>query len=470
MTAYFLAIDGGSQSTKVSVVDDAGVVHATAQDPLQAYELSPGGRAVHPGDDLWDSLGRASRAALERYAGEPGDVVAVGLCGIRSTRALVGADGHLVEPVLSWMDARVSRPLGPDRDVDTVTSAGGYLTIRLTGERRDTSAAFRGMWPIDVPTSRWSSDPAAWERTGMRPRQLPELVDPGDLLGHLHDAGAAHLGLPAGTPVQATANDKAVEALGCGVLDEGTTLLSLGTYIASMTPGRVTETSDDRFWVNAAAIPGRFLHESGGIRRGMWTLTWLQRLVSAAAPDLVDPDEVQRWLTEGATGIAPGCGGLVTIPDWLPPDDAPHRRGVILGLEAAHGAHHLYRSIIEGIALTMRGHIEAMEEALGRRAERLVVSGGGSRSPLMSQIVADVLARPVERAGLPDAAALGAAICAAVGHGTHPDWETAVAAMVRPGAVVRPDDEASRAYDDVATTYARATRLSDAMLADLARP
>lgn len=462
MTSYLLAIDGGSQSTKISVIDAAGNVHAVAQEALRAYELGPGGRAVHPDDDLWDSLISTSRRLLAEWPGDPREIVAIGLCGIRFCRALLDADGRLTEPVLSWMDERVSQPLGTvSPEVALVTSAGGYLAARLTGERRDSAASFQGMWPMDQATRRWSTDPEVLAATGIAPHLLPELVDPGDLLGRVTEAAAESTGLPSGLPVYATANDKAVEALGSGLVDPATTLLSLGTYIASMTLGDRAVSDDPRYWTNAAAVPGRFLHESGGIRRGMWTVSWLRQLVSAAAPELVEPGAVQAWLEDGARDVPPGCGGLITVPDWLAPGHAPHRRGAIIGLDGSHGPHHLYRSVLEGIVLTMKVHTEAMEDALGRRASRILVSGGGSRSTLMSRIVADVYGRPVERAAVSDAAGLGSAMCAAVGVGLHADFEAAIAAMVRPGIVVEPSEQGQRQYADIAAVYADVAVLLD---------
>lgn len=469
MTGFLLAVDGGSQSTKVSVFDTAGTVHASGRAPLRPYELGPGDRAVHPGDDLWDSLVAATRAALASFAGDRSDITAIGLCGIRFCRALLDDRGRLTEPVLSWMDGRVSRPLTDvDARVATVTSAGGYLTVRMTGSRRDCAASYQGMWPIDPRTRGWSTDPAEFARTGMPVHLLPELVDPGELLGHVTAEAAAQTGLPEGCPVYATGNDKAVEALGSGLADEHTLLLSLGTYIAAMTVGTHASGDDDRFWVNAAALPGRYLYESGGIRRGMWTATWLRHLVTAGAPDPVDDDAVHAWLDAGARRVPPGCGGLLTVPDWLAPGHAPYRRGAIVGLDGSHGAHHLYRSILEGIALTMRGHAEAMEATLETPTKRLVVSGGGSRSDLMMQIVADVFGRPAERAGLADAAGLGAAICAAVGSGVHPGFEAAMAAMVAHGPLFEPDPDNRRLYDAVMDVYADLPAFTEPMFRRMA--
>ena len=468
MTTYLLAIDGGSQSTKVSVVDETGAVHAAAQAPLRPYQLGTDGQATHPDDDLWDTLALAARQALAAFAGDPAEIVAVGLCSIRFCRVMVGADGRLAEPVLSWMDTRVSQPLGAvDSVVELVTSASGYLTVRLTGNRRDSAASYQGMWPKDPASGRWSTDPAELERTGMPVRLLSDLVEPGDLLGQITPEAARETSIPAGLPVYATANDKAVEALGSGLLDAGPMLLSLGTYIAAMTVGEDPARRDDRYWVNTASVPGRYLYESGGIRRGMWTVSWLRHLVSAAAPDHVDQRAVQKWLDDGALLVSPGSGGLLTVPDWLAPGHAPYRRGTILGLDGSHGPHHLYRSILEGIALTMRGHTDAMEDALGRTPRRLVVSGGGSRSDLMMQVVADVFGRPAERTAVPDAAGTGAAICAAVGHGVYPGFEAAVAAMVRRGDEFAPDPGAQRQYAALRPVYAQVTDHTDKLYGQL---
>lgn len=468
MTAYLLAVDGGSQSTKVSVIDQTGTVHATGRAALRPYELGPDGYAVHPGDDLWESLVVAIREALDAFAGTPADITAVGLCSIRYCRALLDGHGRLTEPVLSWMDARVGRPLSDvSPSVATVASAAGYLTMRLTGARRDSAATYQGMWPIDRVTRDWSGDPAQEQRTGMPRRLLPDLVDPGERLGSVTTQAAVATGLLEGCPVHATANDKAVEALGAGLLEPSAVLLSLGTYIASMTPGLDPGVGDERVWVNDAAVPGRYLYESGGIRRGMSTVSWVRDLVGSAATGL-DPEATQAWLEAGAALLPPGSEGLVTVPDWLAPPDAPHRRGAILGLAGRHGPHHLYRSVLEAIALTMHGHAEAMAQALWTRYPEVIVSGGGARSDLMMQIVADSWGRPAIRAGMPDAAGLGAAICAAVGSGVHPDWQSAVAAMVRRGRTFVPEAEAQQGYVEVAAVFRDLPSFTDPMFCRMA--
>jgi sugar (pentulose or hexulose) kinase len=366
----------------------------------------------------------------------------------------------LAEPLLSWMDDRLARPQWHDPAIRHVTTSSGYVTYRMTGHLRDTAGNYQGVWPIDQKTWRWSADPQSCADTGMRPEQLFSLVDPGELLGHVTPEAAALTGLPAGLPVFATSNDKAVEALGCGLSGDDGLLVSLGTYIAAMTTGAEHVVDPEgRFWSNFGSAPGRYLHESNGIRRGMWTVSWYRDLVGT------DLDALEA----GAAAVEPGSGGLMTVLDWLAPTEHPYRRGAFLGFDGTQGRHHVYRSVMEGIALTVHRHSASMASALGRDFADVVISGGGSRSNLMMQIFADVFARPVRRTRMSDAAGLGAAICAAVGSGVHPDWDTAVKAMVHTAHVFEPNPQATRAYAAIGPQHARITAFTDPLFAASAR-
>ena len=464
MTPYLLAIDNGSQSTKVTIFDSRGHALAFASRRLKPYDTSVPGHAVHPGDDIWDSIQEACREAMARFRGDPADLVAVGLCTIRFCRALLTQDGSLAEPVLSWMDERVSRAYRPGNPATRyVTTSSGYITHRLTGQFADTAANYEGVWPIDHDTATWSSDPAAYASTGMARGMLFDLVPPGGRLGEVTAAAAQATGIPAGLPVYATANDKAVEALGSGLQDDGSVLLSLGTYIAAMTIGSSSSGADESYWANFAARPGRYLYESTGIRRGMWTVSWYRSVLEGwrGEDPTAAPARLEDALNAEASELAPGSNGLLTLPDWLAPGHAAWRRGALLGFDGSQGRAHIYRSILEGIALTTANNTAAMEHALGRRLSPVLVSGGGSRSDLMMQIVADVFDRPARRTTVNDAAGLGAAICAAVGRGIYPDWDQATAAMVRVGDEFAPDPGAARAYQKINQVYAALTTFTD---------
>ena len=435
MSRLLVGIDLGSQSAKVTAYDLDGAVAAHHQTALRPT-VSPGpGLVEHPDDDLWDALTAASSATMSLLGDRREEVVAIGLCGIRCCRALLRADGSLGAPVMSWMDARVTGPHRQDDDaVAWVTASSGYLTHRLTGRFRDSAAAYTDPWPVDARRGVW--DPERTAGHGVRPGQLVELVRPGEELGRVTPEAAAATGLPTGLPVLATANDKAVEALGCGVLDATRSVVSLGTYIAGMTVAEAYQPPRASCWTNPSCVPGSYLFESAGIRRGMWTVSWLRDLVGRSEDDLND----------AAARVPPGSEGLLTVLDWLAPPDQSWRRGALVGLDGRHGAAHLYRSVLEGIAVTMAENVGAMTTELGRHQDGVVVSGGGARSDLMLQVMADAFGSPATRTTGPSAVSRGAAACAGVGVGVYADFEDACARLVSTDRTVEPTAEGTRVY------------------------
>jgi len=440
---FVVGVDGGSQSTKVVIYDRDGNAVAEGRQALRPSSRPQPGIVEHPDDDLWDSLAGASRQALANFRGDPRNIIGVGLCTIRCCKAFLRADGSLARPVISWMDTRAYQPYVPDDPgVAYATTSSGYLTHRLTGEFRDTAANSIGLqWPIDTDRWQWSEDAGLLRQFNLRREQLFELVMPGTVAGKITAQASAATGIPAGLPVVVTANDKAVEALGMGTLDERTALVSLGTYIAAMVHGDRNRPDAQQFWTNFSCIPNRYLYESHGIRRGMWTLSWFMDLLgpefaAAAAARGVSREQV---LEEEARRVPAGSDGLVSVLDWLAPTDKPFRKGAMLGFDARHTRAHGYRSILEAIALTMKGHVDAMAGELGFTLREIVLSGGGAASSLCIQVFADVFGIPASRAQGPAGASLGSAVCAAVAAGLHPDVATAVARMEKPRETFTPD-------------------------------
>ncbi len=466
---YLIGVDCGSQSAKVGIFDSEGRMPAAGQCLLRPTLRPRHGVVVHPDEDLWDAVCEASRQALAGFTGDPREIVGVGLCGIRCCKAFLRADGSLVEPVISWMDDRAYQPYLPDDPLlASATTSSGYLAHRFTGRVRDTAAnSIALQWPIDTDTWGWSDDDALVARHGVPRRLLVELQLPGEVIGPLSRAAAAATGLPEGIPVVETANDKAVEALGSGTLGPNTALVSLGTYICAMVSGSENHPQPSAFWTNFASIPHRYLYESNGIRRGMWTLTWFLDLLGPELAERAKAAGVSRAaiVEREAESVPAGSDGLLTILDWLAPTDAPFRKGVMLGFDARHTRGHVYRSIVEAIALTMKANVDAMCEELGIELDEIVLSGGGSRSDLLMRVYADVFGIPALRSAHGAGAALGAAVCAAAGVGLHADIETAAAAMTGRRERVEPDLATTELYRRVhERVYGSIRTTTDALL------
>ena len=440
---YFIGVDCGTQSAKVVVYDTAGRPVAQGRQPLRPMSRPQHGVVFHPDDDLWDAIAMASRQAMADFTGDPTDIRAVGICPIRCNKAFLRADGSLVEPVISWMDERAYQPYRPaDPTCVYATTSSGYIAHRFTGVFKDTASNNIPMqWPIDSDSWAWSDDASLYPQFGVTRDMLLELQMPGDIVGPVTGLAGAATGIPAGIPVVATANDKAVEMLGAGSLGGSTALISLGTYICAMVHGSENHRAPEHFWTNFASIPHRYLYESNGVRRGMWTLTWFL--------DVLGPEFAERaaslglsreeYIEREARVVPAGSDGLMTVLDWLAPTDRPFRKGSMLGFDARHTRGHIYRSILESIALTMKHNVDAMCTELGITLTEIVVSGGGSTSPLFMKIFADVFGISALRSTGAGGASLGSAICAAFASGVYPDIETAARSMASDRETFAPD-------------------------------
>ncbi|HEY3424872.1 MAG TPA: FGGY family carbohydrate kinase [Negativicutes bacterium] len=446
---YIIGVDGGSQSSKVIIFDLEGNIVCEGKQNLRPMSLPKPGIVEHSDDDLWDSIVEAGNQAMKRFPGNVEDIIGLGLCTIRFCRALLKEDGTLASPVMSWMDTRVSRPYEHvNPAVKYVTTSSGYITHRFTGQFNDTAANYQGQWPIDTDTWQWSEDPEVIRKLNIPRDMLFNLQMPGTILGHVTEKAARATGIPAGVPVVATANDKAVEALGAGSLAENTALVSLGTYIASMVHGRENPKDTTYYWTNFASMPNNYLYESYGIRRGMWTVSWFKNLlgddVALKAKALGISEE--EYLNQEAQKVPAGSNGLMTVLDWLAPAHEPFKKGLMIGFDGRHDGAHMYRSILEAIALTMKNHADAMCSELSLELENIIVSGGGSNSSLFMQIFADVFGIPASRNVVNGAAGLGSAICAAVAVGAYDSYKTATANMVKTRDTFQPNRENTDLY------------------------
>lgn len=446
---YFIGVDSGSQSTKVSIINQRGEILRSASRPLRPMINRAPGWVEHPDDDLWDSLKGALADLMAGFAGDVADIRGIGLCSIRCCRVFLKKDGSLAAPVMSWMDVRAYVPYEDEPDIGYTGSTSGYLTFRLTGELKDTIAnAYQYQFPVDMDAWKWTEDEKAFAAFRIPKEKLLDMYLPGTVLGKVSPAASAETGLPAGIPVVATANDKAVEALGSGLIEPKVALLSLGTYITSMVVGERNLPDTDTFFTNLSCVPHRYLYESTGIRGGMWHISWFKGIIGddLAKRARAAGRSVEELLEEEAARVPAGSDGLLTVPDWLAPATALHKKGVMIGFDQRHTRGHMYRSIMEAIAMRMKNNLDGMAGSLGTTPERLVVCGGGSNSDLFMQIVADVYGLPAVRNGINGAAGLGAAISVAVATGVYGDYAQAVREMVHRKDEFLPVEANSRVY------------------------
>lgn len=447
---YIIGIDGGSQSTKVVMYDLQGNVVCEGKGALQPMHTPDPQTVEHPDDDLWASLCLAGQDLMHQFSGRPEDIVGIGLGSIRCCRALLKADGTPAAPLISWQDSRVTQPYEhTQNDVAYVTSFSGYLTHRLTGEFKDNIANYFGQWPVDYQRWSWSEIAEVMAKYQLPRSMLFDVQMPGTVVGHITPSASQACGFPQGIPVVCTTSDKAVEALGAGLLDDDTVVVSLGTYIALMMNGKNLPVDPVSYWPIMASVPERLIYEGYGIRKGMWTVSWLRDMLGesllqeAIARDL-SPEDL---LNKKAACVPPGCNGLMTVLDWLTNPWEPFKRGIMIGFDSGMDYAWIYRSILESVALTLKNNYDAMCNEMNHFAKHMIITGGGSNSDLFMQIFADVFNLPARRNVINGCASLGAAMNTAVGLGIYPDYETAIEKMVRVNDVFMPIESNARRYE-----------------------
>jgi sugar (pentulose or hexulose) kinase len=468
MDRYILAIDQGTQSNKLTIFDLQGNALWQEHQPLKPLHTAAGGVVEHPDDDLWTSLQAASRALMAKFDGDVNEILAIGLGSIRFNQLVLKANGDLAQPAISWMDDRAHQIYEKTTDDAVyVTASTGYLAYRLTGNRIDTAASYIGTWPIDMDKWDWTDEDMMFDFLNLPRTSLFKLVKPGGILGNVTEETAAATGLPKGLPVIATANDKAVEALGAGLKTGPDLLLSLGTYTTSMLQGNENHPfgTTRYYWTNFADVPDEYLYESNGVYRGMWTVSWFAKQFQGIGD--ATHESTLDVLTREAATVPPGSDGLLTILDWQPAADRPFRKGAFIGLDERHNRGHMFRSILEGLAFNLLDYSTAMLKELDRKVDRLVVTGGGAQNDIFMQLIADIFNLPAQRNVITDAAGLGAAINAAVGIGEYRTYDDAIAAMVKPADSFAPQADAVAQYAKVYEKYKNLHQLTDPVFKDL---
>jgi xylulokinase len=482
-TPYVIGVDASTTATKAVVWDPAGRAVAEGRAEFALRLPRPGWHEQDP-EDWWASTVRAVAEAVRTI--DVTRVEALAITHQRETFACLDARGRAVRPAIVWMDTRAApqvRAAGTEaihrrtgKPADTtpalykllwlrehepeafartrqVVDVHAFLVERLTGERRTTTACADPLGLVDMEAADWSEE--VLEIAGLDRSQMPALVAPGEPVGTLSGAAAEALGLPAGLPVVGGAGDGQAASLGASATAPGEAYLNLGTAIVSGSLS--TEYAWDRgFRTLFGAIPGTYLLETL-IQGGTYTVTWFRERIATLDADRLGLGLGDFDLLEAAADrVGTGAEGLLLVPYWASaqtPYWDPDARGILFGLAGHHGKAHLFRALMEGIAFEQRLALEGLQRGLGRPLEVLLTTGGGSRSALWRQIVADVTRLPVVACREAETTSLGAGILAAHAAGWYATLPEGAAAMTGTGARHEPQATTADRYDELYAIY-----------------
>ncbi len=278
--------------------------------------------------------------------------------------------------------------------------------------------------------------------------KMPEPLESGIDIGEITTGETA---FDKKTLVITGAGDQQSAALGVGVNKAGEIKCTTGT--GSFILAYLEDPTFDpqkRVLCSCHAIPGAWVQEASIFTSGAalrWFRDQIGHVECMEAKDGQDPYDI---ITSKAEDSPIGSNGLIFIPHLVgagAPYWNPFSRGVLFGLSLGHLRKDLYRAVLEGVAFEVRKNIEIFKE-LGIAPEELKVTGGGSRSDLWNQIMADVLGITCVRNVIEEATSLGAAILAATGAGIFSDISKAAESLCKVDKKFIPNHENHAIYED----------------------
>jgi xylulokinase len=472
---YVLGIDVGTGGTRAVLVDKAGAIAASATSEHVPFASPHTGWAEQDPHDWWKAAGAAIKQVLASAANP--NVVCVGLAGQMHGAVLLDENDRVLRPALIWCDQRtqaqcerkiIELTCNPALTNFTLTKLlwvrdnepeiwkrfrrvllpKDYVRFRLTGEHAMDVAEASGTLMLDVAHRRWSQE--MMSAGGLPMSCLPKLFESPEICARISEAGAAHSGLKAGTPVVAGAGDQAGGAVGMGIVRAGAVSATIGTsgvvFAATDTPAMDAK---GRVHTFCHAVPGRW-HVMGVTQAAGLSFSWIRDLLRN---DSAEPSF--DTLTREAAAIPAGSDGVLWAP-YLMGERTPHldpnARGTLTGLAASHTRGHVVRAVLEGVAFSLKDSFSLFSE-MKVPVNKVRLGGGGARSDLWRQIQADVYKHEVEILTAEEGAAYGGALLAGVGAKFWGSVEEACDAVVSVQTRVRPEPSSAAAIEKQYRNY-----------------
>lgn len=438
---HILSIDLGTSGPKVALVGESGDLAATATRSVHTLMLPPDGAEQDP-DEIWAAVLSAAKEVL-RGAGRAVDTVAGITCdGQYFSIVPVDRDIRPTMNLILWMDGRgrtesqniyarhadafetwleihgmMPLPSGTDSlshilyvqercpQVHARThkylEPVDFIIAKLTGACTATiCSAFPLLLTDNRDLARCEYDARLIGLAGVDASKLPELVPVNARAGRLRAEVAAELGLPPSTPVFAGVNDTQAAAIGTGTFRGTHGAINVGTtsQVLAHVSGKKSDLAHALLSMPSPIAGRHMLMAENGL--GGKPLDHFLRNVAFATDRLADHAAADPFAgVDGAVhSVPPGSAGLLFLP-WLTgsqaPDTNPNARGAFLNLSLHSTRAHMVRAILEGVAFNMRWVLPAVETFVEQRFDELLFSGGGAVSDAWSQIMADVMERPV---------------------------------------------------------------------------
>lgn len=467
----YIGIDLGTSSVKLLLVDGDGKIINSVTQTYKVHYPRDGWSEQNPEDWYSGVIGGIMRLLVGQ---DKSAVKGVGVGGQMHGLVVLDKDDKVIRPCILWNDGRtekqteylnevIGRKVLSERTaniafagftapkilwlkenepenfnrINKIMLPKDYIVYRLTGVHATDYSDASGTLLLDVKNKRWSKD--MLEVCGIDEGMLPRLYESYDTVGTLLGSVKKELQLPEGVRVCAGAGDNAAAAIGTGTIGDGDCNISLGTS------GTVF-ISNDKFSVDENNALHSFAHANGKyhlmgciLSAASCNMWWMESIL-----------KTKEFAAEqhGADRLR-GKNDLFFLP-YLMGERSPHNdtfaRGAFIGLRPTTTRTQMTLAVMEGVAFALKDCVE-VAKANGTGINGTRICGGGSKSPLWRQIIADVLNMPVQTPKTQEGPAYGGAMLAMVACGKYPDVKAAADSLIEITQTVTPDPEAAAGYE-----------------------
>ena len=488
---YMIGIDIGTQATKTVLFDDVGHVISSAREEYPLYQPKNGWAEQEPKD--WSrAVLHTLKQVVDQGRADSSNIKGIGLSGQMHGLVMLDEKGEVIRPSIIWCDQRtaaetedMNRLVGRKRLIEITANPAltgwtaakilwvkknepenyarcrhillpkDYIRYLLTGDFATDVSDASGMQLLDVPGRCWSDE--VTDRLGVDRSLLPRVYESCEITGYITREAAEYTGLSEDTAVVGGAGDNAAAAVGPGIVKDGTAFTTIGTSgVVYAHSSRLAIDPGGRVHTCCSAVPGAW-HVMGVTQGAGLSLQWFKDTLCQDYGQAAKEQgrDVYDLINEDTAMGPPGSNKLIYLP-YLMGERTPHLdpdcRGVFFGLSAIHTKADMLRAVMEGVAFSLKDCNDILRD-MGIAVDTMMACGGGGKSPVWRQMLADMYGCRVETAEQTEGPAFGAAILAGVGTGIYQSVEYACDRLISGNQTSRPVEEHRVKYQQLHEIY-----------------
>jgi len=471
MNKYIAAIDIGTSGCKSILIDEAGKVISSVIAEYPLYSPRPGWNEQEP-EDWWQGVHTSLKEAIAKSGVSKEEIAVVSLSGQMHGLVALDQDDKVIRRAYLWNDQRCAKQcagvlekLGGIDGLLKYTNnnllpgyQGGkflwlreeepenyarmvkallpkdYIRFKLTGDFVTEVSDASGTGLFDVKKRDWSYD--LLNKLDIAAELLPHCVESDIITGTVSAEAAQLCGLKEGTPVAGGGGDSVIQTTSMGLIKEGILGLTVGTAgIVAMGFTQYMENTGGKLQFFCNNAEGLY-HVMGVMLAGGGSYQWYRNTLCEYEVEKARAEGVDTYTyIDGAAALSPaGSKRLIYLPylsgERAPISD-PNLRASFIGLTQTHEKGDIDRSVMEGVTYGMKQIAQQIQRLKATGMSKIILSGGGSYSPLWRQIISDVFQLPVSTvSGAKEGGAYGACLVGGVSVGIWKDLDEACAILV----------------------------------------